>query len=72
MDVQAIEQGIKSEMFNTTKSATSGLVTSTVDRLNTGRIGMTPVIDADYHMQKTVLSAAYAEKGIGTNLNIEA
>jgi hypothetical protein len=45
------------------------LVTSTVDRLNSGQIGMTSVIKSDYLMQKTILSAAYAEQGIGTRLD---
>lgn len=72
MDIQAVKQEVDMAMLNTSKSVTSGLVTSTVDRLNSGRIGMTPVIDSDYLMQKSVLSAAYAERGIGTNLNIMA
>ena len=72
MDVQMIKQELDMAMLNTTRNATAGLVTSTVDRLNSGRIGMTPVVDATYDMQKSVLSAAYAEKGIGTSLDMFA
>lgn len=46
------------------------LITSTVDKLHSGMKGMTPVIETDYLMQKTVLNAAYGEKGIGTRLDI--
>lgn len=46
------------------------LVTSTIDRLNSGRVGMTPVVNSDYMMQKSVLSAAYSAQGIGTKLDI--
>lgn len=48
----------------------ASLITSTIDRLNTGMRGMTPVVDANYDMQKTVLNAAYAERGVGTRLDI--
>lgn len=46
------------------------LITATLDRMNTGMVGMTPVINQDYAFQKAMLSAAYAEKGIGTRLDV--
>ena len=48
------------------------LITSTIDRMNSGMKGMTPVVNSDYQLQKTVLSAAYADKGIGTKLDTYA
>lgn len=45
------------------------LITSTIDRMNSGMQGMTPVINQDYAMQKSVLNAAYADRGIGTKVN---
>lgn len=45
------------------------LITSTVDQLHSGMKGMTPVIETDYLMQKSVLNAAYSERGLGTKLD---
>ncbi len=49
----------------------ANLITSTVDRLNSGRVGMTPVIDDTYLTQKTVLNAAYGDPNLGQNVDIE-
>ncbi len=48
------------------------LISSTIDRLNTGMRGLTPVVNTDYQFQKDVLSAAYAEKGVGTKIDTYA
>lgn len=45
------------------------LIASTVDQLHSGMKGMTPMIEKDYLMQKSVLNAAYSERGIGTKLD---
>lgn len=50
----------------------ASLITSTMDRLNSGMVGMTPVVNSDYAMQKSLLSSAYAERGIGTRLDVIA
>lgn len=49
----------------------ASLVTSTVDRLNSGYVGMMPAVDANYATQKAVLSSAYGERGIGTNVDMQ-
>lgn len=54
-----------------TQTLGASLITSTVDRLNSGRVGMTPVVNADYLAQKSVLSAAYGDKGIGLNVDVK-
>lgn len=40
-------------------SFSSELITSTIERLNTGYIGMTPVVNADYAAQSSILNGAY-------------
>lgn len=50
----------------------ASLITKTLDRMNTNTQGLAPQVDADYAMQKDVLNAAYADKGIGTKLNVTA
>ncbi len=47
----------------------ASVITKTLDRLNTGTNGLTQTVNADYALQKDVLSAAYADKGIGTRLD---
>lgn len=54
-----------------TQKLGASLITSTVDRLNSGHIGMTPVVNANYATQKAVLSAAYLERGIGTQVDLQ-
>lgn len=46
------------------------LVTSTIDRLNSGRKGLTPVINTDYAVQKSILTAAYSDPNKGNKLDI--
>jgi hypothetical protein len=70
MDIQnAAETGMLRSALET-QTLGASLITSTIDRLNSGRVGMTPVIDSDYLTQKTILSAAYSERGVGVNLDI--
>lgn len=52
------------------QSLGASLITSTVDRLNSGRVGMTPAVNADYALQKSMLSSAYVERGIGTRVDM--
>ena len=47
----------------------ASLINKTLDKLNTGSQGMTPTVNPDYAFQKDVLSAAYADQGIGTKLD---
>ena len=54
-----------------TQQLGASLITSTVDRLNSGMVGMTPAVRSDYATQKAVLNAAYTERGIGTNLDLK-
>ena len=63
-------QGALSRALDT-QTLGADLISQTIDRLNTGMRGITPVIDANYAMQKQVLSAAYADMGIGTRLDIK-
>ena len=59
-----------SSALNTQKTLAPSLITKTLDHLNTGKSGMTPVMNPDYEMQKTVLTAAYLAPGKGTRLNL--
>lgn len=72
MQTQALSsaQGALSRALDT-QTLGASLITKTIDRLNSGMVGMTPVIDANYAMQKQVLSAAYADVGKGTRLDIK-
>lgn len=73
MDIQATSQQVEMGMLKgalETQKLGASLITSTVDRLNSGMVGMTPVVKSDYAMQKAVLNAAYTERGIGTNLDL--
>ena len=49
----------------------ASLISSTVDRLNSGYVGMMPAVDANYATQKAVLSSAYSARGIGCNVDLE-
>ena len=71
MDIQgsAAATGVLKGALETQPLAAS-LITSTVDRLNSGYVGMTPAVDANYASQKAVLSAAYGERGIGSNVDV--
>ena len=73
MEIQGTESraglGMLKGALETQKLGAS-LITSTVDRLNSGMVGMMPVVKSDYAMQKAVLNAAYTERGVGTKLDL--
>lgn len=71
MDIQAAGQVGALKGALETQGLAAKLITSTVDRLNSGHVGMTPAINADYLTQKSILTAAYGERGIGTNLDMK-
>ncbi len=55
-----------------TQTFGASLITKTLDKLNTNTSGLTAQVNSDYAFQKDVLSAAYADKGIGTRLDTVA
>lgn len=71
MQTQALSsaQGALSRALDTQVYG-ADLITQTIDRLNTGMVGNMPAVDATYAMQKQILSAAYAEAGKGTRLDM--
>lgn len=60
----ALSRALDTQMFG------ADLINQTIDRLNTGMMRNVPVVDSTYAMQKQVLSAAYADVGKGTRLDI--
>ncbi len=71
MDITAAEAsaGMLKQAMDEQQKLSGKLITSTVDQLHSGMKGMTPVIEKDYLMQKSVLNAAYSERGLGTKLD---
>ena len=53
-----------------TQTFGASLITKTFDKLNTN--SLSAQVNSDYAFQKDVLSAAYADKGIGTRLDTVA
>ena len=70
MDIQGSSavHALGSALDQQTMGAT--LISSTIDRMNTNSGGLTSQVNPDYAMQKAVLSSAYADKGIGTKLDM--
>ena len=62
--------GALTSALNTQKTLAPSLIAKTLDHLNTSTSGMTPVMNPNYEMQKTVLSAAYLAPGKGTRLDL--
>ena len=62
--------GALTSALNTQKTLAPTLIAKTLDHLNSGVSGMTPVMNPDYEMQKSVLTAAYLAPGKGTRLNL--
>lgn len=50
----------------------ASVITKTLDKLNSVSLGAVAPAAQDYGFQKEVLSAAYADMGIGTRLNTVA
>ena len=55
-----------------TQTFGASLITKTLDKMNANTSSLNPQVNSDYAFQKDVLSAAYADKGIGTRLNTVA
>lgn len=66
---QSAETAMLQKSLTMTQELSGSLISGTLDRMNSGMVGMTPAMNADYATQKAILSSAYAEKGIGTRLD---